>query len=245
MLKIESLDFKGERDVGVLVIHGFTGTPLSVKPLIDALVNEGYHVKAPLLPGHGTDWRDLRNTNYWDWIGKVETALYELMQITDNVFVGGLSMGGTLSIHMAENHPDRIKGIFPINPAIRLDNPLVKFIWLLKYFIPSIKVPPTDTKDKSVKEINYERIPTQTAYELYKLLRLTDKHLNKVRCPVLLLASSEDHVVPMEQKRYIFDRINSSEKEFIILKDSYHIATLDLDKDRINKLVVEFIERHL
>ncbi|RLD15144.1 MAG: lipase, partial [Caldiserica bacterium] len=175
----------------------------------------------------------------------VETTLYELMKVTDNVFVGGLSLGGTLSLHMAENHPDRIKGIFPINPAIRLDNPLVKFIWLLKYIVPSIKAPPTDTRDRSVKEINYNRIPTQTVYELYKLLRLTDKHLDKVKCPVMLLASFEDHIVPIEQKRYIFDSISSSEKEFIILKDSYHTATLDLDKNRINKLIIEFIERHL
>lgn len=244
-MSIKSTDIKGYENVGVLLIHGFLGTPLSLKPQIEALKEKGYHVKAPLLPGHGADWRDLKNTNYWDWIGKVETTLYELMKVTDNVFVGGLSMGGTLSLHMAENHPDRIKGIFPINPAIRLDNPLVKFIWLLKYIVPSIKAPPTDTRDRSVKEINYNRMPTQTVYELYKLLRLTDKHLDKVKCPVMLLASFEDHIVPIEQKRYIFDSISSSEKEFIILKDSYHTATLDLDKNRINKLIIEFIERHL
>lgn len=244
-MEIKSIDVKGYRDVGVLLIHDFVGTPLSLKPQIDALKEKGYYIKAPLLPGHGTDWKKLKEVNYWDWIGKVETSLYEMMHEVKNVFVGGLSMGGTLSIHMAENHPDKIKGIFPINPAIKLDNPLVKFIWFLKYFIPSIKAPPTDTKDKGVKGFNYKRIPTQTIYELYKLLRLTEKHLKKVICPVLLIASYEDHIVPIEQKRYIFDNIPSKDKEIVFLKDSYHTSTLVFDKDKINKLIINFIESHL
>ena len=105
-------------DVGVLLIHGFTGMPGSLRPWADHLADEGYTVRLPLLPGHGTRWQDANRTTFDDWLGAVTGALQDLTAPCRAVVVGGLSMGGTLTLRLAELYPDAIAGIMLVNPSV-------------------------------------------------------------------------------------------------------------------------------
>ena len=96
--------------VGVVLSHGFTGTPQSLRPWAEHLAAAGLTVSLPRLPGHGTRWQDLAATRWEDWYGEVERAFTRLRSRCDEVFAGGLSMGGALVLRLAEEHPDEVAG---------------------------------------------------------------------------------------------------------------------------------------
>jgi len=240
----KSFSSVGNGEVGVLVLQGFTGTVGSIIYLAKFLAKEGFDVEAPRLSGHGTTWEDLNKVRYTDWINDIETAYNKLKERSKNIFVAGLSMGGALTLYMLENHPE-IKGGVLINHVVMLKDPRVKLLPILSLFVKSIPAIGSDIKDPQVKEPAYDRTPTKGAYEMTKLLNVVDKNLSKVKQPVLILKSKEDHVVPLENVQYTLDRISSEDKKVVYLENSYHVATMDYDKDLINELTLEFIKNHL
>ena len=109
----------GERaQVSLLLVHGFTGNPCSMKPLGEALASRGFGVEVIRLPGHGTDWRDMRSTRYADWRAHAEKALLTLAGSGARVVLVGLSMGATLALDLGSAHSDRVAGIVSINAAV-------------------------------------------------------------------------------------------------------------------------------
>ena len=107
-----------EGRTGVLVVHGFTGTPMSVRPWGEHLAAAGFAVRGPLLPGHGTRWQDCNASTHDQWTTAVNDAFDVLAAECDRVFVAGLSLGGTLSIRLAEARPDDVAGLLLVNPAL-------------------------------------------------------------------------------------------------------------------------------
>src|SRR5688500_11065150 len=107
---------------GVLVLHGFTGNPQSMRGLAQAFAAAGFTVELPLLPGHGTVIEDMIPTRWADWSGAAEQAYDDLRAKCDKVLVAGLSMGGTLSAWLAAHHPE-ISGLVLVNPAIEPPDP--------------------------------------------------------------------------------------------------------------------------
>lgn len=240
----KSFSSVSDSEVGVLVIQGFTGTVYSVIYLAKFLANLGYNVEAPRLSGHGTKWQDLNRVKYTDWISDVETAYKKLQERSKKIFVAGLSMGGALALYMLENHPE-IKGGILINHIVMLKDPRVKFLPIISLFVKSMKAIGSDIKDPSVKEPAYDRTPTRGLYEMVKLLNEVEKNLNKVTQPLIIFKSRHDHVVPMENVDYTFQKVQSEEKKVVYLEDSYHVATMDFDKDMINAFTEDFIKLNL
>jgi carboxylesterase len=236
----EPFSFSADSKVGVVVIQGFTGTTSSVYYLGKCLADKGYNVEGPRLTGHGTKWQDLNNVRYTDWINDVEKAFDKIKKRAENIYVAGLSMGGTLALYLAEHHQD-IKGVILINHAILLHDPRLPFLGVLKYFIKSTPAIGSDIKDPSQKEIAYERTPTAGAHEMVKLLSVVRRDLSKVTAPTLIFKSKEDHVVPLDNAEYTLERISSKNKKIIWLENSYHVATMDFDKDLICEKSAEFI----
>lgn len=224
----EPFIFEGGK-TGILISHGFTGTTQSMRPLAEAFAQEGYSVYAPRLKGHGTHYEDMETSTYQDWIASVEEAYTWLMERCDKIFVAGLSMGGTLALYMAENHPE-IRAISLINAAIEV--PAMESVIELQdiRFLDAIG---SDIKKPGVTELAYDKTPVASVKEILPFMDLVKKNLSAIHCPALLFVSPEDHVVPPDNSRLIYEHISSGEKEIVDLPDSYHVATLDHDQQRI------------
>ncbi len=240
----ESFSHEGRLNAGVVVLQGFTGTTGSVIYLARFLADNGLHIECPRLSGHGTKWEDLNKVSYTDWIKDVENAYSTLRKRVDNIFVEGLSMGGALALYLEESHSEILGGIL-INHIILLEGFSVRLLPILKLFIKSVPAISSDIKDPSEHELAYDRTPTGGAHEMVKLLKLVRDNLNKVEQPNLIFKSREDHVVPLSNVEYTLKYLPSKEKEIIWLENSYHVATMDYDKDIICEKSLGFIKKHL
>ncbi|MEU8776083.1 alpha/beta fold hydrolase [Streptomyces sp. NPDC048606] len=220
-------------EVGVLLCHGFTGSPQSLRPWAEYLAERGLTVSLPLLPGHGTRWEDMQLTGWQDWYAEVDRALRELLDRCERVFVFGLSMGGALTLRLAARHGDAISGIVLVNPANKVHDPLAVALPVAKHFIRSTPGIASDIAKPGSAEVGYDRVPTRAAHSLRAFLRLVDTELPQVTQPVLLLHSPQDHVVPPADSARILARVSSTDVTETLLEQSYHVATLDHDAERI------------
>jgi carboxylesterase len=228
--------------IGVVVSHGFTGTPASVRPWAEHLAAAGYTVRLPLLPGHGTTWQDTNRSRWPQWYETVEASYLELAGRCEQVFGFGLSMGGTLVTRLAELHPDGLAGLVLVNPAYgtrRLDAKLAPYISWAVRSRPAIG---GDIKKPGVVEPADDRTPVVAFASLLKLWKVTVADLPALRAPVLMFRSREDHVVDdLSAQLLKAGAVNTTVRE-VILDNSYHVATLDNDAPQIFQGSVDFIE---
>jgi carboxylesterase len=227
----------------VLLCHGFTGTPQSLRPWGEYLAERGYTVHVPLLPGHGTTWQEMNNTRWQDWYSCVDTAFRELHQTCEKVVVGGLSMGGALALQLAQEHGPRISGLVLVNPAVKFEDPRTRLLPVLKHVLGSLEAIGNDVKKEGVTELAYTRTPLKAGHSQLVAWQSVIRDLPEVTQPVLLLRSPQDHVVPASSSALILSRISSRDVTEILLEDSYHVATLDNDAPRIFEESAKFIER--
>jgi carboxylesterase len=230
-------------DVGVLLCHGFTGTPQSMRPWGEYLADRGYTVRVPLLPGHGTTWQEMNGTTWQDWYTCVDSSFRELHQTCERVVVGGLSMGGALSLQLAQEHGPRISGLVLVNPAVKFDDPRTRLLPVLKHLMGSVQAIGNDVKKPGVSELAYARTPLKASHSQMMAWSSLIRDLPDITQPMLLLRSTEDHVVPASSSALILSRISSRDVTEILLDDSYHVATIDNDAPRIFDESAKFIER--
>jgi carboxylesterase len=227
---------------GVLLLHGYSGSPASLRPMGEWLAGQGYSVACPRLPGHGTDWRELADTTWQDIAEEAERALKELSSRCEVVVVAGLSVGGLLAFHLAARHaPPVVAGAVAVNPYVR--NPIFAFLPLVRRLRRRVKGVINDIKREGRDELGYEYLPVAGITQLGRLMAVVQKELPDVRCPVRVFLSDIDHVVPKGTARWAFARLGSEDKELIELHESYHVATLDNDAEAIFRGTHEFVER--
>lgn len=230
--------------VGVALLHGFTGTPQSMRPWAEALAAQGFAVRLPRLPGHGTSWQDLNRRSWTDWYAEAERALDELLASCETVFVMGLSVGGTLALRLAETRGHDIAGLVAVNPVILTTRRDAKLLPLLRWFVPSFPGVGSDIKAPGMRELAYERLPLRAMYSLTKLWGVVREELPRVQAPLLLVTSREDHVVEPVNSEVIFEAVRSTPKEHLWLENSYHVATLDNDAPLLFARSIEFARAH-
>ena len=217
--------------IGILLVHGFTGSQASMRPWAHFMNELGYTVRVPRLPGHGRNWEDLNAVSWEEWPARVVQDLQALRTTCSKVFVFGLSMGGGTTLNVAENN--LVDGIVLVNPMIHIPGIQIKFapvLAILKKGMPSVG---NDIKKPDVTEWGYDVLPTRGVLQLNKLLKSTKANLAKVTAPTLLFHSVEDHVLPISNSDIIMSGISSSNKQRIEMTNSYHVATLDYDADLI------------
>ena len=229
--------------VGVLLCHGFTGTPQSLRPWGEQLAAAGYSVEVPLLPGHGTVWQDMNRSTWQEWYACVDAALTRLRESCSTTFVGGLSMGGCLALRLAEQRPQDVAGLVVVNPGIRFDRAQLKLLPVLKHVVGSLPGIGSDIKKPGSKELAYDRTPLKALASNLEMCADVTAGLSKITQPMLLLRSTEDHVVPATSSAQVLRSISSTDTTEILLTDSYHVATLDNDAERIFKESLAFISR--
>jgi esterase/lipase len=228
---------------GVLLVHGFTGTPSSMRPWGEHLAAEGFAVRCPLLPGHGTRWQDCNEVDEDQWVAAAQQALDELASECDSVFVAGLSMGGTVAIRLAELRPD-VDGLVVVNPSLltrRLD---ARLLPVLARVTGSWAPIGSDIKKSGTVEQAYDRMPLRGMMALRRLWRTTRADLHRVTAPVLAFTSVDDHVVEPESTDVLLAGVSSEDVTQVRLEDSYHVATLDNDAPLIFDRTVEWVRAH-
>lgn len=228
---------------GVLLCHGFTGSPQSLRPWAGHLADRGLTVSVPLLPGHGTRWQDMAMTGWQDWYAEVERELLALGDRCSRVFVGGLSMGGTLALRLAAKHGTAISGLVLVNPSVKADSPTLRAAGLLRHVVPSVKGIASDIARAGVTETGYDRTPLNAVHSLTRFWPLVRAGLPQVTQPLLLLHSRVDHVVDPSNSAVVLSSVSSTDVTEVHLEDSFHVATLDNDAERIFAESYAFVER--
>lgn len=230
-----------ESEIGVLISHGFMGTPQSVRSLGENLARYSYTVLGIRLKGHGTHYRDLEKCTHEEWFESLENGYQELQQHCTSIFVLGQSMGGTLTLKLAHKHHD-LKGIILINPALNVPGyEYLKGVTKPRFIIEE----KPDIHAKNVYEITYDLAPINAIHELQKIMETIPALLPSIQCPILGIKSSMDHVVPPENTDYIMENIGSDRKEKVVLRNSYHVASMDYDKEKIVKICHSFIQQQI
>lgn len=241
MAGCEPFSARGSRD-GVLVLHGFTGNPQSMRPVAEVLANEGYSVELPRLPGHGTSVADMMTTTWADWSGTALAAYDELAARCDRVAVLGLSMGGGLACFVAEQRAD-VAALVLINPLVRPPDPAIiqGLADLLAAGVETIESIGSDIKKEGSKEASYDATPLRPAASLFDALGPLEAGLSTITAPTLVLQSREDHVVTADNGDAVVASL-AGPVERIWLEDSYHVATLDNDAALLEGAVVAFLK---
>lgn len=231
------------RRVGVLLSHGFTGSPASMVPWGKYLADQGLAVAVPCLPGHGTSWQEMTTTRYDDYYAAIEREFDALRARTDIVVVGGLSMGGCLTLNLCERRAGEIAGLLMVNPAVASTNKQLLLLPLLKHLVRAFPAIGNDIKKDGVLEHAYPKTPLKPLASMLAAWGQIRADLPKVEIPVLLFRSAEDHIVDPSSAAIILSGISSTDKQERVLTESYHVATLDNDAPQIFAESADFIRR--
>jgi carboxylesterase len=230
--------------VGVLLCHGFTGTPQTLRGWAEYLAAQGLTVSLPRLPGHGTRWQDLARTDWRDWYLEVQVALGELARRCEQTFVFGLSMGGCLALRLAETHGPQVRGLVLVNPSLCPDTRLFLLAPVLKRVLRTLPGIASDIKKPGAYEVGYDRVPVRAAATLPELWRTTVRDLGLLSQPVLVFRSTVDHVVGPPSMRALQAGLPNGLLTVRVLANSYHVATLDHDAPAIFEGSYKFVQDH-
>ena len=233
----------GGPHVGVLLVHGFTGSPASMRPWAEYLHEQGFSVSVPLLPGHGTRWQDLVRVTYEDWYAEAEQAFEKLLAECDLVYLAGLSMGACVVLDLAARRGRDVAGVIVVNPSVSTERWDVKLLPVLKHVVPAFPGIRDDIKKPGVTEIGYSRAPLRPAHSLMQAMKAVCDRLPEITQPMLVFRSRVDHVVPASSVKQVLTSVSSRDLEERVLEDSYHVATLDNDAPVIFSVSADFLHR--
>lgn len=225
------------------MIHGFTGSPNELLELGQWLAQKNLTAAIPTLPGHATHSADMFNYTWRDWVAAVAAAYRELQAACEEVFVCGLSMGGALALHLAANTP-AIRGVIALSAPAQFPawkKIAVQALKRIKKF--RYKKGGEDVHDVSTRPRlgSYRRYPYYAVDQLFQLLDRVRNELPKVTQPILIIHSRKDHTIPFSNSEIIFRLVSSTDKRKVDLTESYHIITVDVEKEKVWQEIANFI----
>jgi carboxylesterase len=238
----QAIGDKKNGHIGIVLVHGFTGSPAAMRPWAEFLNARGYSVRVPLLPGHGTKPADLNQVEWPEWPAKVKCEIVELQKHCSQVFVAGLSMGGGTTLYVASELGDELSGIILVNPMIHLRGVSPGLAFALSRVVKFGNSVGGDIKRKGVTEYSYDKLPYRGIHQLLTMLKLTRAKLPAIKLPIQLFHSVDDHTLPVSNTEIIMREVGSTNKSRIELLNSFHVATLDHDSELIFTNSLTFIE---
>lgn len=248
MAVADAFDLVGDDDVGVVLIHGFTGTPYEVRYLGEQLARAGYTVRAPLLPGHGTEVRDLDATSWEDWTEHVERAVDALRVRCGRVALVGQSLGGLIALQLASRRRD-VCAVGSLAAPLWLEGLSARVArWTTAGPLAGLRLVPklggSDVRDRRAKAENpcYRAIPTRALAQLLTFMKVADESLPRVTQPVLVLHGRDDHTAPVACAPRIAEATRAVRMR--ILERSYHLIAVDVERDIVAAEVVAFLRTH-
>jgi carboxylesterase len=235
--------FWGAGPVGVLLLHGFTATPVEVRSLAERLCDRGYTVAGPLLPGHGTVPEDLNRVRWQDWVDVAEGSYQQLAGQCDRVFIAGESMGGVVALYLASEHPEAL-GVMVYAPAIELT--LGRFgRFALRIVAPFVPWRPKPGLDEEERWQGYRVDPLRGAGQLLRLQRETRRRLARIRQPLMVVMARLDTTVDPGAGKIILDGVRSETKELYWMEQSRHVILLGPELDQVTDLTLRFMTQAL
>jgi len=243
------LSFRSNSDVGILLIHGFTGSPHDYRFLAPYLHRAGYNVEVPRLPGHGTTSQDLLKTRAEDWIRRVLDAVLDTRSMWKKMGIVGLSMGGLLATIVASSVG--VDSLVLAAPAFGVTNRWFNLVPLLRFFIRHVEKKPEDIPqfdDPDLQTLSREywsKYWIPAIYQLWRVRKMAWKSLEKVRVPTLVIASKKDGTVPLESVVEAYDRIRSAQKRMVVLEESGHVVVDDIERERVADLIADWFQKTL
>jgi carboxylesterase len=229
---------------GVLLVHGLTATTAEVRPLARYLRDAGYTVAGPLLPGHGTESRDLNRVKWQDWMRSVEETYALLKSRCRRVAVGGESTGAVLTLHLAARRPE-IAAVLSYAPALRLalSRTMVAAGYALSVFGYELKPKPGPPAESDALWQGYDTRPTRGARELLRLQRVTRPLLPRITQPILIFQGKLDRTVDPRAPQEIYDKVSSKVKELRWLERSTHCVALDCQRQELFEVTRQFLDK--
>ena len=229
--------YKTASNISIITLHGYLESCYSMSYFNQVFQDHKFNVQSPNLSGHAGKYSDLHNVKYQDWINQVEN-LYKEINPGNKIFIIGHSLGGMLALYMAQLY--NLSGLIVINPLFDKLPLSMMMTPIGKYFIKYVPNLKPDIKNKH-QIFAYDKISSWNTSEIIKLSYLTRKNINKIKCPILIFKSINDHRVNRENSERIMQNISSKKKVIIDLYNSYHIAPMDYEKEFIIDMIVKFI----
>ena len=225
---------------GVLLLHGFTGSAAHMRPLGEALHARGFTVRGINLPGHATDMDDMARYHWDDWLTAAKDAFLHLKERCDLVSVAGLSMGGCLTLLLAEQMP--VTACAPISAPTVVKNKLLPFAGVAWRFMPVIMWGQSAEREAKLNmryDIGYPGFYSKCGAHLYKLMVMARRNLHAIRCPILVVQSRADETIEQRSAKDIIKGVSSEKKGVLWLEDSPHVCTISADQERITEEIAK------
>ncbi len=237
-----AFDFVGDGEIGVVAIHGFTGTPYEMRYLGEQLARGGMSVCGLRLPGHGTTWEDLETRTWREWAAAVDAAVDQLARSCHRVALVGQSLGGLLALHVAAHRRD-LACVASLAAPLWLAGIAERAAqWCLRLGIRTLpKVGGSDVRDRRIKHANpaYPRVPVRALGELLDFMRVVDAELPLITQPVLVLHAANDHTAPVACAARIAEQTRAARVR--ILPRSFHLIATDVERDIVAAEVTSFV----
>ena len=229
---------------GVLLIHGFTGSAGHMRLLGEGLRDQGFTVQGINLPGHASSMEEMGRTDWKDWLGAAREALGELRGKCDRVSVAGLSMGGVLTLLLAEEM--QVTACAPISAPMAVQNKLMPLARIAAPFMPMTwwgggEERPTQLDDRY--DFGYPGFPTKCAASLSKLIRMARGNLHAITCPIVAVQSRADETISADSADVIMAGVSSEVKGTLWLEDVPHVCTISREHARIAQAVGELLRK--
>lgn len=233
-----------EGNHGLLLIHGFTGSPAHMFPLGEKLHQAGFGVRGMLLPGHGTHPDDMRKSTWQDWLKAVRLEAKEMQKQYPHFSVAGLSMGGVLSLLMAQEMD--LTGCVSIAAPMKT---VTKIRWLAPIaapFMPMLHHGKPSGARANVDHrysVGYGSYPTKSVHDLSILMRKARQHLSLIHCPILTIQSHSDEAVTADSPKIILDGVSSKTRAQLWLNDAPHVCTISPEYEKIAEGMITFLRK--
>jgi len=263
--------YEGNNGAAILLIHGITGTPSEMRYLGKKLNAAGFTVVCNTLPRHCESLGELKRVTWQEITDACLKDFQELKSKYNKVFVGGLSMGALMAVHIAHKFPAEVSGIIALAPTLFYDGwalhkgkVLMNFVWHVPFIRNAIQIRegwPYGLKDETLRA-NFERFykdakvsefdknvllfgspffPMACLYQHHLFTKVVMNEFASVRNPIVIIHAREDDMASIKNARYVLENIGSDNKLLVELEDSYHMVTIDKEKDRVAGEAIKFL----
>ncbi|HTO68897.1 MAG TPA: alpha/beta fold hydrolase [Myxococcota bacterium] len=236
-------DPRGGHAPAVLCLHGLTGTPYEVRPPAEALAEAGFYCEGPLLPGHGTTPRELNRTPRAAWLAASLASFDALAERHERVYVLGLSLGGLLSLAVAEARP-AVRGLVVLAVPLEL-------AWFVRGAVPWLhrvvrglpKTPAIRDSAARLRHPGYDRMPLGAVNQLLSLAVEVRARLGAVAAPVQGIFSRLDPTVPAWNAELLLRELPPGDRELVWLERSGHVLPVDFEGSLVAEKASQFLGR--